>query len=376
MRSKGLICLLWLVLLPATVFAHKPSDSYLTLDLRAMPPQLRWDIALRDLEQAIGIDRNGDHQLSWGEVQQAHAAIANYATGRLVVRAADRPCHLQTGAQSLVDHSDGGYTVLPLTVDCAGAEPSSLRYALLFDIDPTHRGQLRTLRRSGETLHQFSSDQPLVLIQSGTEHQGMHLFLEQLGAGVRHIPLGLDHVLFLLTLLLPAVMYRRDGAWQPLRSNTRIGWNVLSVITAFTAAHSFTLSLAVFGLFEVSGNWVEPAIAGTVLLAALNNLQPFLPGRPWAIAFVLGLVHGLGFAFALTDLGLSPKAMLLALSGFNIGVELGQLLIVLLLLPILCSMRATRFYRVAGLQLGSVAIAAFATVWLLERTLHFQLVPL
>ncbi len=375
MRSDWLLRLLCLLLLPASVAAHKPSDSYLTLDLRTQPPQLRWDIALRDLEQAVGIDRNSDRLLSWGEVQRAHAAIAEYASGRLAIRAGDRPCRLQAEKQRLVDHSDGSYTVLPMAVDCAGAEPRTLHYTLLFDIDPTHRGQLRTLHPSGESLQQLSQDHPSVLIQSGRTRATTQLFLEQLGAGVWHIPLGFDHVLFLLTLLLPAVLYRRDGEWRPLQSSVRIGWNVLSVITAFTAAHSLTLALAVFGLLQVSGHWVEPAIAGTVLLAALNNMRPFLPGRRWVIAFVLGLVHGLGFAFTLTDLGLSAEAMAVALLGFNIGVELGQLLIVLVLLPVLFSLRATRVYRTAGLQLGSAMIAGLAVVWLLERSLNLQLVP-
>ncbi|MGB5774906.1 MAG: HupE/UreJ family protein, partial [Sedimenticolaceae bacterium] len=191
-----------------------------------------------------------------------------------------------------------------------------------------------------------------------------------------HILQGLDHLLFLITLLLPAVMYRHDREWRPVLSGSGVASNLLAIVTAFTVAHSLTLSLAVFGLLVVPAAWVEPAIALSVLLAALNNLWAFLPGPPWAIAFFLGLVHGLGFAFALDDLGLSATMTAIALAGFNLGVELGQLLVVLLILPVVFTYRATQAYRILGLQVGSATIAAVAIVWLVERSLHMQLIPL
>ena len=379
MVPEPLTRLAWLSLLlvlPAMAFAHKPSDSYLTLDLREPAPRLRWDIALRDLEHAIGIDQNADRLLSWGEVQHRHPAIVDYAGSRLAIFAGDSRCRLAAGTQRLVDHSDGTYTALPMQVDCQGAIPTAVDYQLLFDLDPTHRGQLRVLTGNAEYLRVLSPEQPSAVIDVGTPPTVSRLFLDQLSQGIRHIPKGLDHVLFLLTLLLPAVMCRRDGEWRPVRSAGRAGWNVLSVVTAFTVAHSITLSLAVLGLFALPGSWIEPAIAFTVLLAAANNVRPFLPGRAWVVAFCLGLFHGFGFASALTDLGLSAAALALALAGFNIGVELGQILLVLLILPILYSFRGTPLYRIAGLQAGSVLIAVVAFAWLIERSLHLELIPL
>jgi hypothetical protein len=366
---------LWL-LLPVMAFAHKPSDSYLTLDLRGPAPSLRWDIALRDLEHAIGIDQNADQLLSWGEVQRRHPVIADYAGSRLAIFAGDSRCRLTPASQRLVDHSDGAYTVLPMGIDCKGAKPTAMHYRLLFDVDPTHRGQLRILSANAEYLRQLSTEQPFLEIDSGTQSTVSQLFLDQLRHGIRHIPQGLDHILFLLTLMLPAVMCRRDGEWRPVRSARRVGWNILSVVTAFTVAHSITLSLAVLGLLTLPGSWIEPAIAFTVLLAAGNNVRPFLPGRVWVVAFCLGLLHGFGFASALTDLGLSATSLAVALTGFNIGVEVGQILIVLLILPILYSLRDTPLYRVAGLQTGSALIAVVAFVWLIERSLQLELIPI
>ncbi len=369
--------LAWLLaLLPAMCLAHQPSDSYLTLDLRVTPAQLRWDIALRDLEQAIGIDRNADRQISWEEVQGRHTAIAAYASARLGVLARQFRCNLLAGRQQLVDHSDGTYAVLPLSVDCAGAVPTALNYGLLFDIDPTHRGLLRVLTDSGENAHVLSPDQPRVILGALHRPGILQSFTDYLVEGVRHIWIGMDHILFLLTLLLPLGLRRPGEQRHAARSAGDVGLDVLSVVTAFTVAHSITLSLAVLQVVALPSQWVESAIAATVLIAAINNLRPFLPGRLWAVAFALGLVHGFGFASVLLDLGLPATATVIALAGFNLGVEIGQLAIVLLFVPLVYACRTSRLYRLAGVPVGSAVIAAIALVWLLERSLDLELLAL
>jgi hypothetical protein len=148
--------------------------------------------------------------------------------------------------------------------------------------------------------------------------------------GIWHIWRGYDHILFLLALLLPGVLRRSDGTWEPVMAVKPAVIRVLQIVTAFTVAHSITLSLAALGLVHLPSRLIESAIAASVVMAALNNLRPFFFERGWLVAFGFGLLHGFGFANALSDLGLHSGQFALTLFGFNLGVEIGQLAIVAL----------------------------------------------
>jgi hypothetical protein len=198
-------------------------------------------------------------------------------------------------------------------------------------------------------------------------------FATYIHEGIWHIWLGFDHILFLVSLLLPAVLVLRDGTWRPARSFRAAFIDVAKVVTAFTLAHSITLSLAALGLVSLPSRWVESAIALSVVLAALNNLFPIVANGRWIAAFGFGLLHGFGFASALSDLGLPAGSLALSLAGFNIGVELGQLAIVAAFLPLAYAMRGTWTYRRVILAGGSAAIAAIAGVWLVERAFDVPL---
>ena len=150
---------------------------------------------------------------------------------------------------------------------------------------------------------------------------------------------------------------------------------MLRIVTAFTLAHSITLSLAALSVVTLPSRLVESTIALSVVLAALNNLWPLVGGRRWAVAFGFGLIHGFGFASVLADLGLPRDALVLALVGFNLGVELGQLAIVTLFLPVAYGLRHTWIYRRIIFSGGSALIALVAAVWLLERAFVLKLMP-
>jgi hypothetical protein len=368
-RAWLALALLWL---PLAAAAHKPSDSFLVVDLGAAPPTLRWDIALRDLEYAIGVDGDGDGAVTWGELRARHADIAAYALGRLDVEASGAACALTPGAQLVVDHSDGAYTVLPVTLECPAGGAMRLRYRLFFDLDPSHRGLVRVRGPGGERAALLSPDRQTLELGEAPPAPWA-AFGEYWREGVWHIWIGFDHVLFLLALLLPSVLWRVQGHWKAVGSLTPALRDVVAVVTAFTVAHSITLTLAALGWVALPARWVESAIAATVVLAALNNLYPLVPGRRWVIAFFLGLVHGLGFASVLGDLGLPRGALLPALAGFNLGVEAGQLAIVAVFVPLAFVLRETRFYRRGALRYGSASVAALALVWLADRSLNLGL---
>jgi hypothetical protein len=271
------------------------------------------------------------------------------------------------------DHSDGAYAVLRFAAQCP-AVPLNLGvdYRLLFDLDPTHRGLLR-LDVDGESRSAvLSPEQPAQRFDPARTSR-WNTFTQFVGDGMHHIWIGYDHMLFLISLLLPAVLVRRGRAWTPAPSLRSALLGVLAVVTAFTLSHSITLTLAALDVIGLPSRLVESAIALSVLLAAINNIWPLVTRRGWVLAFSFGLVHGFGFASVLNDLGLPRGALALALAGFNIGVEIGQLTVVLAVVPLIYFVRQARFYRPGVLVGGSSAIALVAGVWFVGRALGLGL---
>jgi hypothetical protein len=359
----------------AAALAHKPSDSYLTIQAQEDHLQVRWDIALRDLDYVLQLDRDGNGELSWGEVRQRGDDIARYATEHLAATAAGKACAVKTAAPMMLDHhSDGTYAVLSLGAECPGMKQGlKLHYSLLFDVDPTHRGLVQWVAPGA------AAAQALVFSKESAEQNlqleapsALETLRQYIVEGVWHIWIGFDHILFLLSLLLPAVLVRREKQWAPAPSLKGSLLEVLKVVTAFTVAHSITLSLAVLGVVSLPSRFVESTIAASVVVAALNNLRGTIEKRRWVMAFVFGLIHGFGFASALADLGLPTQALALALVGFNVGVELGQMAIVVAFIPFAFWLRATKFYRIGVLTVGSVAVALVAAYWFVQRAFDIQ----
>ena len=367
--NPTLLCLL--LLLSPFAHAHSPSDSYLTLRGEANGVAVRWDIALRDLDYVLQLDRDGNGALSWGEVRQRAPEIEQLAIQRLALSSQGAPCPLQSAGPLMLDrHSDGTYAVLTLHANCTLAGSLQVGYSLLFDVDPSHRGLVQWTP-PGATQPQarvFAADRASQELQL-VAPSGWETLRQYVVEGIWHIWIGFDHILFLLALLLPSVLVRGAGGWTPTPSLKRAGVEVLKVVTAFTLAHSITLSLAVLGLVSLPSRVVESVIAASVVVAALNNLRGTIDRRRWVMAFVFGLVHGFGFASVLADLGLPQGALALALVGFNVGVELGQLAIVAVFLPLAFALRTTGFYRVGVLRFGSLAVAVLAGWWFVQRAL-------
>ncbi len=364
------------LLLAGAAAAHKPSDSYLALQVADTAITGQWDIALRDLDFALGLDADGNGEITWGELRAKHADIAAYALARLAVQGDGADCTLQPAAAQQVDeHTDGAYTVLRFTVACP-KPPAQLRvnYRLFADIDPQHRGLLRLDAAGTSRTAIFSPQTPGQAFELRAVSRWSQ-FSDYLVEGVWHIWIGFDHILFLLSLLLPAVLAWRWARWQPVERFHEAFVDVLKIVTAFTVAHSITLSLATLGFVSLPSRWVESAIAASVVLAALNNLRPLFQRRRWTVAFCFGLIHGFGFASVLADLGLPQGALALALVGFNVGVEVGQLSIVVVFLPLAFALRRTVFYRRVVLFGGSLLIAALAAVWFTERAFNLKLLP-
>jgi len=358
-RLLGLLVALWLVAVAPAAWAHKPSDSYLMLTPSGAGVDGRWDIALRDLANVIDFP----DPITWADLLARQDLVKAYALDRLTLegcKVTPRP------GISVASHTDGTYAVLRFRADCERPE-LVLDYRLFFDVDAQHRGLVRI-------------DGGPTLVLSAKEHvaragPGRNPLGRMVREGVLHIWTGYDHVLFLLALLLPSVLRRERGVWTPAPSLRVALVDVLRIVTAFTVAHSVTLSLAALGIVTLPSRLVESAIAASVVLAAINNLYPLLREDRWLAAFVLGLMHGFGFSATLMDLDLPRADLVTALFGFNLGVEVGQLAIVAVFVPLAFFVRRSPLYHRGVLSVGSAGILALACVWLVERAFLVRLLP-
>jgi hypothetical protein len=353
-------------------WAHKASDSYLVVDVKGSAVTAQWDIALRDIDFALGLDTNGNAEITWGELRERQSDVSIWALSRLTLTRSG-VCPLTLTGLQVDEHTDGGYAVLHLSGVCPSATGVlGLQYRLLFDLDNLHRGLLRLNLDSAPYSTVLSPTSGVVQFGAASASRWAP-FSQYLVEGIWHIWIGFDHILFLLALLLPSVLVLEMRRWQGVTNFGMAFREVLWVVTAFTAAHSITLSLAALGLVSLPSRLVESAIALSVVLAAANNLWPVVERRRWLVAFGFGLIHGFGFASVLAELGLPAEALVLSLLGFNAGVEVGQMAIVTGFLPVAFLLRNTRYYLRGVFSLGSWLTMLVALIWLLERAFDLKL---
>ncbi|MFO0774676.1 MAG: HupE/UreJ family protein [Nitrospiraceae bacterium] len=380
-RARMLLCCLGLAGLLFTgspAWAHQSSDSYLTLSVEGGHVTARWDVALRDLDEAVGLDTDDDGRLLWGDVRTRWHDLESYVFSRLDVAMGGSSCSASPTEPALDHHSDGAYAVFQTTYSCLHPMMHmEVSYRFLFDIDTQHRGLVQVWSPHGQSSLVLSPSHRTDSIRVDAS-QGWGTVLSYAHEGVHHIWSGIDHLLFVLALLLPAVLRRGESAsqaWRGTDSFRRTLLDVAAVITAFTVAHSITLAAAALGVVSLPTRLIESTIALSVALAALNNIVRLVPERVWVAAFVFGLVHGFGFAGALSDLGLVDGQRVPALLGFNLGVEAGQLVVVALVLPLMYWARNLSLYRPVVVAGGSCAIIVVALCWAIERMFDVQLLP-
>lgn len=357
--------------------AHKPSDAYLHLAVEGSRVRARWDISLRDLADATELDGNEDGEVTWAETKHVVPRARALAEAGLTVGSGATPCPVAPPLDSearVVRHADGAYLVLTVDYACP-APPRSLglTYSLFFDRDPQHRGIVALDSGAGAKTCVLAAARPSCTLDVGEGPSATRSFLAMVRTGLEHIAEGTDHLAFLFALLFPAVLVRRERSWDPAVALGPVVRDVLRVVTAFTIAHSLTLGLSAFGLVRLPSRLVESVIAASVVLAALNNVVPLFREGRWSVAFSLGLVHGFGFSATLEDLALAKGTFVASLLGFNVGVELGQLAVVAVFLPVAFALRRTLFYRRGVLTVGSLALAALGVVWLAERALSLRI---
>ena len=368
--------------------AHKSSDAYLFAEGDGNVTTLRVDVALRDLDTALPLDADGDARLTWAEVKAARPAIEAYLRSGIGLQ----DCILKPAGFALEQRADGVYAATTFDAECPAGwllQPGAIQYSLFAAIDPTHRAIVRV--HSGKDTPQLrlidprephkpvatskrsdlgpqtavSSALPTATSDASSHTDGFVV------EGVEHILGGFDHVLFLLCLLLPAVMLRNPPgsarAWSPVNHPGQALWPLVGIVTMFTLAHSITLALSAFELVSLPSSIIEPAIALTIVLTALDNIWPLFRVPRAAVAFVFGLVHGFGFAGVLAELHLPAGQFAWALLQFNAGLELGQLALVGTAVTVLYLLRERPAYPRWVIAGGSSAAMLIGVWWFAER---------
>lgn len=355
-----LCTLLGSILAATPAQAHQTAISTLNVEVRpdAREVDMLLAISPEDVGEFLKLDPNGDGFLEQAELPEVKPQIAAYLEPRLKVTNNGEECE-PSEADFVETRRRMAALLFRETARCDQplGEVTITNRVLLQDRGGyTHYGQIQL----GEDIHTtvFNRDTPDYTVEVAEGGEGFaeqsfwEVFATYIWQGVLHIVLGLDHVLFVLCLLLAAREFRR----------------LVAVVTSFTIAHSITLALSALEVFTIAPGIVEPLIALSIAWVAVELLLEREPGKHlYALTFGFGLLHGFGFSYVLRDeVGLPTDALVPALLSFNVGVELGQLAIVAAAFPLVVWARKKEWGRKAIMVVAG-AVLLLALYWLVTR---------
>ncbi|HVY80021.1 MAG TPA: HupE/UreJ family protein [Steroidobacteraceae bacterium] len=375
------VALLWL-LAPIPAESHATSTSYLIAhDTGDRTVTLTWDLAVPDLHWTLDLDADGDGAITWREIEARRDDIATLAASHLRIsrtpedaqRGAThtsearrlQPCTPRLEDLLLTEHAGEPHLSLTFAAACDATGPLAISATLFFDKDATQRTLIDVTTPAGQFTGILSPSAP-----EWREPAAPSLFATFgtfVGQGLWHVWIGYDHLAFLLLLLLPGVLRSTGSGWRGTRNFSETARDLLRIVTAFTVAHSVTLALAATGTVHVPVRPVEMSIAFSIVVAGLLNLFPAAARARLGLAFGFGLIHGFGFANALAELGAHGTRLVPTLAGFNVGIELAQVSLVVLVLPFLLRARHSRFYAWRFMPVASVGAAMAGAAWLAAR---------
>ncbi len=364
-NRKGMLSWIVLVLVMSfgaeDVWAHKLNTSYVNLVARADTLMLRVRIDDFDMAQ-MGLDTDGDSLLFYEEMEAGLPQIADFVAAHVQIDVNGRRVSFARGTTDISPDNKGNiFAVIYL-----GAHLPEPPEQVDIDIDffSTFGNEHKCIAKvllPGKSLEQ-------AVFAASTQRQSFYAhkeksLLEQASAfvwlGVEHIFLGYDHIMFLLALIIVG------GRLMDL----------VKIVSAFTVAHSITLCLAALEYVLLPVKWIEAGIALSIVYVALENFWLKRTDRRWVLTFAFGLVHGFGFANVLRELGLPTKGLIVSLLSFNIGVEFGQIAIVVLLFPLILWLNRQAFQRQVVWGLSSI-ILLFGMGWFIERIFDFNYMPI
>ena len=373
-----------LVAFGSSIFGHAPDQSYLYLRIYESEVEGTVEMTYKDINKAMNLEL--ERGMGIDDIKPFLTQIRGYIRERVQLSANGKAYEFDFIEPELFEADMGVFLRSHFRLPGMKTIPEEIKidYNILFDVDDDHQGMaiIGHHWKSGIVNNEAI---PSLLFSSSKRSDNLSLseaslwkgFYNMLKLGVWHIWIGLDHILFLLALLLPAVVRREKNdvgqfEWVAAQDFKSSFWYIIKVVTWFTIAHSITLSLAAVGFIQLSSRIVESIIALSIALAAFHNIKPVFGHREWLIALGFGLFHGLGFASVLGEKGLNGEYMTLSLLGFNLGVEVGQIFIICLIFPFLFILRKHEVYK-SIIFYGSIVLILISFYWFFERFFEIDL---
>ncbi|MDX2041366.1 MAG: HupE/UreJ family protein [Acidobacteriota bacterium] len=342
--------------LASVAFAHDPGLSAAVLKLNGDRVEAHLTYARADIELLVPLDADRDGVVSATEFSQAKSQLESLAAESIAVTANGQSVSFAVSGVEL-DNSNGVH--FRFSFAKPEGEPFVLQSALIERLPRGHRQYVELI--GGEKLigskmlmAGATSYQPTAAALAEAAQAGQS-FWEFFKLGLEHIAFGFDHLAFLFALLL---------AGSKLRE-------AIKIITSFTVAHSITLALATFDVVNLPSWIVEPMIAVSIVYVGLENIFRREVSHRWLLTFAFGLIHGFGFASVLRELGIAEQGStaIVPLFSFNFGVELGQIAIAALILPLIWKLREQPKFVTQYVTAFSLLIALAGGYWLVERTI-------
>ena len=366
--------------------AHSGLSTYLYLDITDTTLGGRIEMPVPDLRTVFGFTLDGPDDVILDELAQGEAQIDAYLEEHFEIGADgvryDKEFETPDLFYSNAAEESDNYIVVEFAVDVPTPEVVrrlDITFDPFFDEVPGRDALLLigndwkggVIENEREWLLAFTGGERTHTVDLGNTGW-FKTFREAITLGVNHIRTGPDHILFILVLVLPSVLVFTKR-WKPAKSFRSALWRVSKVVTMFTVAHTITFSLAGLEVLPLPPTKVvEAIIAISIAVAALHNLKPIAVNREWLIAFCFGLFHGMGFASLVEGLDIDRSTQLIALAGRNVGIEIGQTAVVLLMFPALFLLRRTRYFR-PFFVVSSIGLAVISLGWMIERIFEVDL---
>ncbi len=372
------LCALIIVGLGNAAQAHQLDQSYVYFKVTDTELTGRFEATPKDILRLMPLDTDGDGVLSRPELEASGEQLFIFFRDRLTLASEGTEYQLRYDDISYLDTPKAEFAQLNFTVEGLSPVPDfiDIDYEPLVDADnPQHLGfaLIESNTKTGVVDNESSIS---LTFAAGEAMQQLSFvgnpwnvtFVEFLWEGMFHIWGGLDHLLFLMTLLVSAVMVGVAGKWRPAEDFQSAFWNLVKIVTVFTLAHSVSLTLSTMNVLSVPIPIVEPIIALSIVVVALANIWPVLERYRIWVALLFGLFHGFAFANVLAPLGIDPSQKIVGLVAFNIGIEIGQIAIIFVAFPLLYMIRNWSLYNLFALKLASVGFIVLSGVWLVERS--------
>jgi hypothetical protein len=386
--ALAIVCLAAVALVGAAkpAAAHSGDQSYLYLDIGKNAIAGHIEAPLKDINKVFNLKIVGNTEEATKLLLASEAPLKDYFSKHLDLGAAGKKWPIRFTETRLfysnLPEQDGNYAMFFFTADLGNETvPRSIdsRFDPFFEEIPGRDSLVLiandwnggVIDNTHGVFGRYDGGSRTLVLNLG-DTGWFKNFKASAKLGLNHIRTGPDHILFVLVLVLPSVLVFA-GRWRPTKSFRASLWRVLKVVTMFTLAHSITFTLAGLKLLPLpSTKVIEAVIAVSIAAAALHNLKPIFPNKEWLISFAFGLFHGLGFAALVAALEVPRSTQLLSLLGRNVGIEIGQSIVVLLVFPALFLLRRTRYFRPFFVT-ASIVLTVISLSWMVERLFDVDL---